>query len=122
MSFANLNRGPVLDADMRKLVQLDNLIREAERVERERAEREAEEARRQAEALRSRQGLTLDDLRRQRDELQATMLERETHVKQQAERDTTARLAERLAAEVQIDETRLAEKRNELAAVLSRLG
>ena len=119
--FQNTHQGPLLDADEAKLQQLDNLIRQGEEAERQEAARKAEEARRQAEREAAGPGHSLDDLKRMRADLAAQVAQRQHHLQTEAQRDVLRRRAERLAADVEMYETNLANKRNVLAAVQSKL-
>jgi len=69
-----------LGIDEERLRQLNRLIDEGERFERQEAARRAEEERRRQEAEAARPGLTLDDLKRRRDELQVAIIERQTRL------------------------------------------
>ena len=122
MSHAHLNHGPTFDSDEARLRQLDNLIAQAEEAERLEAVRKAEEERQRAEREAGKVSYTLDELKRVRETLAAQMAARQHHLRTEAEQDVMRRRAERLSADVQIAETKLADMRAERDALLARLG
>jgi hypothetical protein len=92
----------------------------AERFERKEAARRAAEDRCRQEAATARKGLSLDDLKRRRDELQASILERQTHVRVQAQEELRRQRAERLRRDIETLEAKRAALEAELRAVAQR--
>lgn len=121
MNRAPLIGGPMLDADEAKLQRLDSLIAEAKEAERREAARKAEEERQRAEREAARGSYTLEDLERTRDALAAQIAARQHHLQTEAQRDVMRRRAERLSADIQVGETRLADMRAELATLMQRM-
>jgi hypothetical protein len=122
MTFAPIQRGPLLDEDEARLRQLDTLITDAERAEREEAARRAEEARRRVEREAPQSGITLEQLKQRRAELAAEIAQRQHHVRLEAEREALRRHAEALSAEIQVSETRLGDLKEQRGALMRRLG
>lgn len=106
-----------IDAARRKRDMMADLLRQADAEERRKAAAAAEEEQRRQLAQQSTRGMTTDELRTALAELDQHIHERETHLRWEAQRETVNRRTERLAAEIQIDETRVAEKRAQLLAL-----
>lgn len=114
--------GPVqADPDEARLQRLDELIHEAREAERRESERKAEEERRRLAREAAHPGYTLDDLMRQRDALAAQIAARQHHLHTQSEREALQRRAEALSAEIQVEETKLSDKRAQRDDILRRL-
>jgi chromosome segregation ATPase len=111
----------MIDADEAKLRQLESLIAETKEAERLEAARKADEERQRAEREVARGSYTLADLEAAAAKLREEIALRQHHLRADAEQDVLRRRAERLSAEIQITETKLADMRAEFMTVMGTL-
>lgn len=107
-----------IDAARRRRDQMAELLRQADAEERRKAAAAEEEERRRQLVLNSSPGVTTEELRAELAALDQHIHERETHLRWEAQREAVSKRAERLAAEIEIEETRTAEKRIQLSKLI----